>query len=82
MAEDEARDEQLLEELRALWGRLDERVQREWKRSLPFADHVVARRERARRLGFGDGATIWLHTVSNGPHVISKILGLSQENLS
>jgi len=59
MAEDEARDEPLLEELRALWARLDERVQRDWKRSLPFGDHVADRGERARRLGFGEGATIY-----------------------
>jgi acetyltransferase-like isoleucine patch superfamily enzyme len=59
MVRGEAPDEPLLEELRALWGRLDERVQRDWKRSLPFGEHVADRTERARRLGFGEGATIY-----------------------
>jgi len=30
-----------------------------WKRSLPFGDYIVDRWEKARKLGFGEGATIY-----------------------
>jgi acetyltransferase-like isoleucine patch superfamily enzyme len=49
--------------LRALLLRLreveDERLRRDWNRSLPFADALFDRWERARRLGFGEGASIY-----------------------
>jgi acetyltransferase-like isoleucine patch superfamily enzyme len=37
----------------------DERLRRDWDRSLPFGDALFDRWERARRLGFGDGASIY-----------------------
>ena len=49
--------------LRALLLRLreaeDERLRRDWDRSLPFGDALFDRWERAHRLGFGDGASIY-----------------------
>jgi carbonic anhydrase/acetyltransferase-like protein (isoleucine patch superfamily) len=37
----------------------DERLRRDWNRSLPFGDALFDRWERARGLGFGDGASIY-----------------------
>jgi acetyltransferase-like isoleucine patch superfamily enzyme len=48
-----------LERLRSLWQRLEDEVGRRWQRSLPFGDHIVDRFERARRLGFGEGASLY-----------------------
>jgi len=47
------------EALRELWRRLEDRVRERFDRSLSFGDHVVDRFERARRLGFGEGASIY-----------------------
>lgn len=49
----------LLEALRDLWRRLQADVEGRWHRTLPFGDYVVDRFEKARRLGFGDGASIY-----------------------
>ena len=34
-------------------------VQQQWKRSLPFADYIVDRWEKARVIGFGEGSSIY-----------------------
>ena len=49
----------LLEELRMLWVHLRGKTRDKWKRDLPLADYVVDRWERARLLGFGEGASIY-----------------------
>jgi len=54
-----ARIQSLLEELRALLEIQSESVRQEWHRSLPFADYLVDRWQKARALGFGDGSSIY-----------------------
>jgi acetyltransferase-like isoleucine patch superfamily enzyme len=49
----------LREQLLRLREAEDERLRRDWNRSLPFGDALFDRWERARRLGFGDGASIY-----------------------
>ena len=49
----------LLAELRTLLGRRMEDVQSQWNRSLPFADYIVDRWQKARALGFGEGSSIY-----------------------
>ncbi|HUP80664.1 MAG TPA: acyltransferase [Pirellula sp.] len=50
---------QLLQELRALLTHEMTATQERWQRSLPFADYVVNRWEKARFLGFGTGCSIY-----------------------
>lgn len=50
---------ELLEELRALLSRQVVATQQRWQRSLPFADYVVDRWQKARMLGFGEGSSIY-----------------------
>jgi acetyltransferase-like isoleucine patch superfamily enzyme len=45
--------------LRACYETRDDQLRREHGRSLPFQDAVFDRWERARRLGFGDGVSIY-----------------------
>ena len=45
--------------LRALHEQLRDEIQTRWKRSLPFGDELFDRWERARSLGFGEGASIY-----------------------
>src|SRR5438128_2380565 len=57
---DEAMDlERFAELLRACYEAHDERLRRDYRRSLPFQDAVLDRWERARRLGFDEGASIY-----------------------
>jgi acetyltransferase-like isoleucine patch superfamily enzyme len=49
----------LLEALRDLWRRLQADTETRWRRTLPLGDYVVDRFEKARRLGFGEGASIY-----------------------
>lgn len=49
----------LLQQLRALWVARHAEVDERWKRTLPFADYVVDRWEKARLLGFGEGTSIY-----------------------
>lgn len=49
----------LLNKLRALLSREMRATQQQWDRSLPFADYLVDRWEKAERLGFGDGSSIY-----------------------
>lgn len=51
--------ENLLLNLRALWLTRRREVDARYKRSLPLADYVVDRWEKARELGFGEGSTIY-----------------------
>lgn len=49
----------LLEDLRALWTARRKEVDAAHRRTLPFGDYVVDRWEKARALGFGEGASIY-----------------------
>lgn len=48
-----------LSRMRALWRLAQHAVGELWNRSLPFGDLVVNRWERAERLGFGKGSSIY-----------------------
>ena len=52
-------EEQLAETLRALYTQSDEQLRAQYRRSLSFQDGLFDRWERARRLGFGAGASIY-----------------------
>ena len=45
--------------LRSLRSEVDEATRRDWNRSLPFADGLFDRWERARALGFGEGSSVF-----------------------
>lgn len=49
----------LFELLRKFWTERQRAVAKEWQRSLPLADYVVDRWEKARALGFGEGSSIY-----------------------
>lgn len=49
----------LLGELRRLWVQRQRDVDAQWSRTLPLADYVVDRWEKARLLGFGEGTSIY-----------------------
>jgi acetyltransferase-like isoleucine patch superfamily enzyme len=49
----------LLKELRALWLARRREVHARFNRSLPLADYVVDRWEKARELGFGAGTSVY-----------------------
>jgi len=50
---------ELLKELQALLGQQQNSVRQQWNRSLPFADYIVDRWQKAAALGFGEGASIY-----------------------
>jgi len=63
----------LLEQLRALWRLRQHEVNAAYQRTLPLADYVVDRWQKARLLGFGEGSSIYdsalvLGEVSVGVH--------------
>lgn len=49
----------LLQQLKSLWLTRRREVQERHRRSLPLADYVVDRWEKARELGFGEGTSIY-----------------------
>ncbi|MFQ5571213.1 MAG: acyltransferase [Rhodothermales bacterium] len=49
----------IFKELKKLWRLLRTQVDRQWRRTLPFGDYFVDRWEKARLLGFGEGASIY-----------------------
>lgn len=51
--------EVLLRALRAFWLERRREVHARFKRSLPFADYVVDRWEKAKELGFGEGTSVY-----------------------
>lgn len=55
---DDARDE-LLEQLRELHKGLADQMRERWQRDLPLADLLGDRWDRASRLGFGEGTSIY-----------------------
>lgn len=52
-------EEELYRQLRGLHHRLGGELERQFDRSLPFADELFDRWERARILGFGEGSSIY-----------------------
>lgn len=56
---DDATLRQLMELLRQTWFLRRREVDAQWKRTLPLADYVVDRWERARELGFGEGTSVY-----------------------
>lgn len=54
-----ARLAELLKDLQALLAHEMTTVQQRWQRSLPFADYVVDRWQKAKALGFGEGSSIY-----------------------
>lgn len=56
---DELTPERLAGLLRVLYEHSDERLRTGFQRSLPFQDAVFDRWERAARLGFGEGASVY-----------------------
>ncbi len=55
----ESRINELMDELKTLFIREMASVRRRWNRSLPFADYVVDRWQKAQALGFGEGTSIY-----------------------
>lgn len=53
------RSKQMVDDLRAMLATQGAEVQRLWQRSLPMADYVVDRWQKARELGFGEGSSIY-----------------------
>jgi acetyltransferase-like isoleucine patch superfamily enzyme len=51
--------ESLFEQLKQFWLQRRRQVATQYRRSLPFADYVVDRWEKARELGFGEGTSIY-----------------------
>lgn len=58
--------ELLLSNLKSLWFQRRREVDACHKRTLPFADYIVDRWEKARELGFGEGASIYDSTLVLG----------------
>jgi acetyltransferase-like isoleucine patch superfamily enzyme len=51
--------EAILNELREFWKHSQEQFDQKWQRTLPFADYLVDRWEKAKILGFGEGTSIY-----------------------
>lgn len=58
--------------LRALYEDQDENQRRDYGQSLPFADGLLDRWERARRLGFGDDANIYNSALVYGDVTVGR----------
>ena len=63
---------ELLEELKILLAQEQLSVQKQWNRSLPFADYIVDRWSKAQSLGFGEGSSIYDSTVVLGDVRVGK----------
>jgi acetyltransferase-like isoleucine patch superfamily enzyme len=53
------REVELYKELVRLWKALQKETDDQWGRTLPLGDYFVDRWEKAQRLGFGEGASIY-----------------------
>ncbi len=49
----------LLDMLKKVWSERRHEVSERWQRNLPFGDYIVDRWEKAKLLGFGEGASIY-----------------------
>jgi acetyltransferase-like isoleucine patch superfamily enzyme len=59
-------EDELAAALRSLYERQDEELRDRWDRSLPFQDGLIDRWQRADRLGFGTGASIYNSAIVMG----------------
>ena len=57
--QEDPRRSELYVRLANLWGQLQSVVAEKWHRTLPLGDYLVDRWEKARRLGFGAGSSIY-----------------------
>jgi acetyltransferase-like isoleucine patch superfamily enzyme len=64
--------EQLLQELKALWLARRREVNLKYRRTLPLADYIVDRWERARELGFGEGSSVYDSVLVLGDVAVGK----------
>ncbi len=62
----------LLEKLKAFWTRRRREVNDRFGRTLPLADYVVDRWEKARELGFGEGSSIYDSSLVFGDVVVGE----------
>ena len=53
------RETELYQELVRLWKNLQQQTNDQWDRTLPLGDYFVDRWEKAKALGFGEGASIY-----------------------
>lgn len=51
--------ENVFASLKEFWRRRQKEVNKKWNRTLPIGDYIVDRWEKAKELGFGDGASIY-----------------------
>jgi acetyltransferase-like isoleucine patch superfamily enzyme len=65
-------DRDLRTQILELWRKLQADVALRWKRTLPFGDYFVDRWEKAQRLGFGEGASIYDSSVVLGDVKVGK----------
>lgn len=62
----------LLAELKQFWKTRQEAVHKQFDRTLPFADYVVNRWEKAQILGFGEGTSIYDNALVLGHVEVGK----------
>ena len=65
-------EDDLRRQIVELWKRLQEQVDARWNRTLPFGDYFVDRWEKATRLGFGDGTSIYDSSLVLGDVKVGK----------
>lgn len=64
--------DELLTQLRALLTQESAAVGERWNRSLPFADYIVDRWQKAQSLGFGEGSSIYDSSLVLGDVSVGK----------
>jgi acetyltransferase-like isoleucine patch superfamily enzyme len=69
---EDPRDSPLYRELTRLVDELRRDVDARWRRSLPMADYFADRWEKARKLGFGEGTSIYDSAVVLGDVVVGE----------
>ncbi|TME07450.1 MAG: acyltransferase [Chloroflexi bacterium] len=65
-------EDELRRQIVDLWSRLQEQVDERWDRTLPFGDYFVDRWEKARKLGFGEGTSIYDSSLVLGDVKVGK----------
>lgn len=65
-------EDDLQHQIVELWKRLREEVDARWDRTLPFGDYFVDRWEKATRLGFGEGTSIYDSSLVLGDVKVGK----------